>query len=289
MKSLNFHVWNIRKQLDLDNHHGILNIATYALGIGVVIVLARIMTITGWKEYLQLPDFSYLDALYTQLSITFIVISLTTILSSNTKIIYWTDKIELTLVKPIFSSFSAYATYIFACLTLSVIWTIKQDDLILISFGCSILVMTSLTFKLIEVYFGSSKVKQTLEWYFQWQMEYSEEEYKETSQKMIAVMTENMAENDFYEFFENFDFIYKLEQNYQRLYRVMEICANHNPVLLEQILKYIWDIKTAQSRYPKLLEPGLVPTLSNMKSHVKDHYEIVNCITDIEEKINDRA
>lgn len=287
-RQINFWMWSIREKLDLDKYHRIWNGITFFIGMFVILEIARLPIV----EWIAERGFHYAileskDTFFTQLSTSFIVISLTTILSSSTKQIYWSDKIELTLVKPMFSSFAAYATYTFASLLLSAYWCLIKSDKLYISFACSVLIMTSLTFKLIEVYFGNNKVKQTLEWYYEWLKEGKTEEYEETKEKMMTVMSKNMVENDFKEFFENFDFLYSMKE-YESLCRVIEICLNYNRVLLEQILKAIWDQKREHSEYTNLLtELEFERVLNTMKEQKEISHSIMYCIGDIEKKMNE--
>lgn len=241
-----YFVWDIRKRADVENRYVLFLVLEFGLGIVFLLLssmiipwIAELPWIVGHEKGFEMNqlsgDMGRADVLLTQISITFIVISLTTILSSNSKAIYWTDMVELTLVKPIFVSFKAFSAYIFACLAWSSVCVLIKSDKVYIGFWSSILIMTFFTFRLIRIYFGNNKIKKEAKVYFEWMRMKDKEEYLIAQQKMIHVMSKNIMENDFSEFYVNFDFLC-MEKEDVILSQVIQICGTHNEVLLENLV-----------------------------------------------------
>jgi hypothetical protein len=103
------------------------------------------------------------DMYYTQISVSFIIISLVSVLINVSKPVYWVDITQFKLIEPRHTAFIDFAAYIFGGLILSSIFIIFSSNYIIISFGFSILFMMALTIKMIGAYFGRDSVKVELQ------------------------------------------------------------------------------------------------------------------------------
>lgn len=285
IKKICFVIWTCRKKLDWDDNPKMMTILTYLLGL-ILLFLGRVglgeaaKCFPAFMSCKDLLGLNIEDMLYTQISITFIVITLTSILSSNVKIVYWMDKVELELINPVFTSFSAYTMYIFACLTMSFVWTLYAKEYVWLSFLLSIVVMSFLTLKMVNVYFGSNKVKQKMEWYFEWQKKNAKQEYEETLNKMIYITVKYSTENDIHSFFENMDFLYK-HGEFETMHDVIKLTGANNIVIIEQLTKRLLEKEANLKTYENLLVIDMGTTFGNIKgspnisSGTKQNIEII--------------
>lgn len=208
-------IWSCRCNPKINQHRRTKALLLYILGLLVIGGICTFLAYSGmWNNYMlegyfeSENSFTYQDVLFTQISVSFIVISLTTVLSSSAKVVYWIDKIELELVAPILTDFLAYTMYTFACLTASVYFVVKKSDFVYISFGFAILIMALLTIKLIGVYFESASLKEKISSYYDWISENGGALYEETKNTFAYVTVKYAQENNITAFFENIDFLY---------------------------------------------------------------------------------
>lgn len=99
-----------------------------------------------------------------QLSLTFITISVMSVLSDKSVIIYWENIAEARLIKPLFGCFASYTTYSITATVGAGISVILNNGLAFAVFFCiNILVLILLTLTMVNVYFGREEKKRTLE------------------------------------------------------------------------------------------------------------------------------
>ena len=140
----------------LDDAFHILDCITHTLSILFADICPNIQ--------LMIPDnYSSFDILLSQISNTFIVLSLTAVLSTNVGYVYWIDIKDHKLVEPLFSCFIAIMTYLLTDLCFSVIvYLLNKPDSLFLSFLVSIILLIWLSYKMISVYFGRNRMKQKL-------------------------------------------------------------------------------------------------------------------------------
>ena len=218
-------IWDVRERIKLNEHRILKAIFTYALALVLITIICMLLNYTGvWADnvvdkYFGGNDmgFTYQDILFTQISVSFIVISLTTVLSSNSKVIYWADLIQMELVDPILTDFLAYSMYIFACLTASIYFVVEKSHYVVISFGISVVLMVLLTIKMITVNFESEHSRRKIEMYYDWIITKEKEEksklYKEMISSFANINVKYAQEKNVVAFFENFDFLYERFEN----------------------------------------------------------------------------
>ena len=108
-------------------------------------------------------NYSSFDLLLSQISNTFIVLSLTAVLSTDVGCVYWIDIKDHKLVEPVFSCFIAIMTYLLTGLCFSIlVYLLDKPDSLIISYLISIVLLIWLSYKMISVYFGRSRMKRRL-------------------------------------------------------------------------------------------------------------------------------
>ena len=111
------------------------------------------------------------DFFLVEIQVTFIVVSLSTALSTQSKRVYWVDSFQYMLIKPKFTNFTALSSYILATLIVGIIWEIMDRCLksfsgmmgIMASFMLSLVFMIILSMRMIGANFGEEAIKRELE------------------------------------------------------------------------------------------------------------------------------
>ena len=99
-----------------------------------------------------------------QLSLTFITISVMSVLSDKSMVVYWENIAEARLIRPVFGSFAAYTAYSITATVGSGISVILHNHLgFLVFFVANILILIMLTWAMVDVYFGREDKKRRLE------------------------------------------------------------------------------------------------------------------------------
>ena len=106
-----------------------------------------------------------------EVQVAFIVVSLSTALSTQTKRVYWVDSFQYRLVKPKHTNFTALSSYILATLVVGILWEVLDRCIsslsgaagILLSFILSLILMIILSMRMIGANFGRESIKRDLE------------------------------------------------------------------------------------------------------------------------------
>lgn len=114
------------------------------------------------EERLEGTDlFGYYAA---QLSLTFISISVMSVLSDKSVIIYWANVSEDRLIKPTFSCFAAYTYYsIGATVGAGLGIALDNTPMFVVFFAINVAILILLTFSMIDVYYGRDTKKRKLQ------------------------------------------------------------------------------------------------------------------------------
>lgn len=149
-------------------------------GLFLLIKLICGESLNSFFTMLEKNGFNYLGTLSVQVSVSFIVISVVTVLSQKNSIIYWQDIMSYKLIDPKFTNFNALSSYIFSNLLLAIILIIINSKFVYFSFFITVLLIMILSVKMMEVYFSRDKIKTEME------KQYSKErEQRKSSQKML--------------------------------------------------------------------------------------------------------
>lgn len=112
----------------------------------------------------QLVSENIVSIYLAQLSLTFISISVMSMLSDDSITIYWENIAKRKLVFPIWSSFFAYTAYSMASLAIGGIATIFNYYILFVfAFIFDVVCLGKLTFSMLDVYFGTEAAKEELE------------------------------------------------------------------------------------------------------------------------------
>ena len=111
------------------------------------------------------------DAFRVEVQVAFIVVSLSTALSTSSKRVYWEEMFTYRLVSPMLTNFTALAAYTLATLAVGLFWRIYAvfwNDIygtigVAISFIISVIFMIMLSARMISANFGRDKIKAELE------------------------------------------------------------------------------------------------------------------------------
>ncbi len=112
---------------------------------------------------IQLPG-DLLDYYGAQLSLTFITISVMSVLSDKSVVVYWENIAEAKLIKPLFGSFASYTAYSITATVGAGISALLNNHLaFLVFFALNIPVLIALTLTMVDVYYGRDGKKKGLE------------------------------------------------------------------------------------------------------------------------------
>lgn len=112
---------------------------------------------------IQLPG-DLLGYYGAQLSLTFITISVMSVLSDKSVVVYWENIAEAKLIKPLFGSFASYTAYsITATVGAGISALLGEHLAFLVFFALNIPVLILLTLTMVDVYYGREGKKTKLE------------------------------------------------------------------------------------------------------------------------------
>lgn len=138
--------------------------------IYIVTSTAVLLAVTGIGYLLNLNSFiekfidiNYFDLLVGQVANTLIVLSLTSVLSSNFGQAYWMDIKDTKLITPFWGCFIGITVYLLTGLVYSVVaYVLRWNIGVVISALFSTILLIVLTFKMISIYFGKEDLKKQL-------------------------------------------------------------------------------------------------------------------------------
>lgn len=140
-----------------------IEIAAFSIIRLVVYLLMRLLFQEGIAVFPT--NFNEFDLLIAQISNTFIVLSLTSVLSTNMGTVYWIDIKDEKLVRPFFWCFYALTTYLLTSMVISIIEFFIQDLYgLCISFFMSIILLIFLTISMIDAHFNRNQIKNKYRW-----------------------------------------------------------------------------------------------------------------------------
>lgn len=181
-------------------HHFDFNkkVTLVTVAVGVAVILMGIILKFAFKADEALVCFvPFLDNLHrigsengltlylSQLSFTFITISVMSVLSDSSVVIYWENMVKKKLIEPVWSCFHAYTTYSFATVLFGGIAALIGLPLISLGFFVvDIFVLMALTFSMIDVYFKHDEKALKLEKEFR-ELVIAKEEPNEVPQDVL--------------------------------------------------------------------------------------------------------
>lgn len=133
-------------------------------------LVTAIIGVTLWVPHMwgiSLPQITLsgdlLDYYIGLLSLTFITISVMSMLSDKSVIIYWENVAEAKLIKPLFCSFVAYTAYSISATVGAGISVLLDNALAFTVFlALNVLILVCLTLTMVDVYYGREQKKRAL-------------------------------------------------------------------------------------------------------------------------------
>ncbi len=115
------------------------------------------------KFFCSFVDISYFDLLTGQIANTLIVLSLTSVLSSDFGQAYWIDIKDTKLITPFWWCFIGITVYLLTAMVFSItVYAMGCDAGVVVSAVFSTGLLIILTFKMISIYFGKEELKKQL-------------------------------------------------------------------------------------------------------------------------------
>lgn len=134
--------------------------------IALVLVLIYRMAGEQYNSFISAiaeNAFSIGDLLATQISVSFIVVSLVTVFSQRNDLVYWEDSVKYKLERPIMTNFSALSAYLFADLFFSILLVVLKNDYVYCTFFISVLLLFFMSYRIISAFFMHDLIKKQLE------------------------------------------------------------------------------------------------------------------------------
>ncbi len=171
--------------------------------IVVTLVVLSVTSITchflGIERILDgFTDINYFDLLTGQVANTLIVLSLTSVLSSNFGQVYWVDIKDTKLISPFWGCFIGITVYLLTGLIYSVAsYAIEFKSGIVISAVGSTVLLVILTFKMISIYFGKDELKKQLKVEYQKKLILNNTSYVTDYLRRLKIFQESIKNDDF--------------------------------------------------------------------------------------------
>lgn len=123
------------------------------------------MYVPGARSFLYgiISADSMLDLLLNQYTITFLIVSLLSLLSGNCECIYWVNILEQKIIKPLHRNFISLTIYAFLSMFAGTLAYIVKDLVLVITyFFMDACILVVLTLKMVGVFFGKAKIQRSL-------------------------------------------------------------------------------------------------------------------------------
>ena len=157
--------------------------------LGVIISSVVCIAISKTSlNYLLIPlgnDLNKYDMYFTQISVSFIIVSLVSVFSTDSNTVYGVHIVHYKLMKQKYFSFMDIAAYIMGCLLISTYCLIMNSNCIVIPFFLSIILLVILTKKMIGSYFGKESVKKELERKYKQAKDMNSDEYEKIKKEIV--------------------------------------------------------------------------------------------------------
>lgn len=136
--------------------------------IATSLIILLLITVASYvtgaaKLFENYVDINYFDLLVGQIANTLIVLSLTSVLSSNFGQAYWVDIKDTKLITPFWGCFIGITVYLLTALVFSIFaYATGYNAGVVISAVFATILLIILTFKMISIYFGKEELKKQL-------------------------------------------------------------------------------------------------------------------------------
>ena len=104
-----------------------------------------------------------INIIITQYTITFLIVSLLSLLSGSGEYIYWVNVLEQKIIAPRHLNFTSLSVYAFISMFAgTAAFLAAKNDLVLIFFTVDVILLVFLTFRMTGVYFGKGRLRRKL-------------------------------------------------------------------------------------------------------------------------------
>jgi hypothetical protein len=184
------------------------------------------------------------DIYFAQMSLTFITVSVISVLSDRSRHLYWKDLVQVRLIEPIRSCFYAYTYYAFSTLVFSTVALLLNEPiLVMLSFLSDACILSRLTYSIINVFCdrNSQKAKAVKE--FNEAKKNDEAAYENILIKLSENTIQRYENKEWDEFIENIEFCVKNCESSETGYIVKSISkrvrADENYEYFKAIIKIV--------------------------------------------------
>lgn len=176
-----------------------------------------------------------------QLSLSFIILTLTAILSSNLKTILWTNQIEFNLKKPVFLGFIGYTSRIISNFVLTCVFIGLKSKFLYVNFLIFLITLIIFMYRLISINYDEDGCRRKIIMYFDWikkvaadedlkKVEYENNrkdfivEYENIKKDFIVESCKYVEENNIMNFKENILFL-KEREEYETIVNILRLVS----------------------------------------------------------------
>lgn len=132
----------------------------------------------------------------TQYTITFLIISLLSLLSGRGEYVYWVDVLEQKVISPKHLNFISMSVYAFISMIAGTIAFVNSEtDLVLIFFVIDVTILIFLTFRMTSVFFGQDRLRRGLYSEIETEVKKYLEEPQEETLRGISAKLNGIYEN----------------------------------------------------------------------------------------------
>jgi len=227
---------------------------------------------------LEENGFNYLATLSIQVSVSFIVVSVVTVLSQKNCVIYWQDIMSYKLIDPMFTNFNALASYVFADLLLSIFFVITDSKFIYICFFITVILIMLLSLKMMEVYFSRDKIKIQMANQYAKEREHRKSNqktldlYREHKRKVIQYTIQAIDKNDIDVVCENLELLLRNEENDDSVYIIKKMLNEKKVYTISRVAKtnfFIFNKIQYINLFCEICEEILSETNSNNDENIR--------------------
>jgi len=223
-------------------------IARFLLGMILTLALWLVIRLCGIElslltTTLEECGFSFADAFFNQVSVTFIVISVVTVFASATQMAYWEDVMQYELVKPRYWNFTSIAAYLFSSLFIGILMILLEDGFIYLNFLLSIFLICILTVKMMAAFFAREYILSDLEEEFRkvrngrYEKEQIRHEYQEYKILLTQTTMQQIEDNQFDKVGENVKLLFRNEEYEDGEYLLNQMIRKDKAYLVSSIIK----------------------------------------------------
>lgn len=192
---------------------------------------------------LERNGFTFLEVVNTQISISFLVVSLMTMFSQKNYVVYWEDIMFTKLVSPVLTNFNALCSFLFADLIITIALVVTESKYTYMTFLFSILLIMFMSLKMLTVYFSGNIIRVKLTKQFLQEKELRARSkkhlnsYRNHKRTLIQYTIQAIESNDIDIVCENMALLYRGDEDADTNYLVNTMVENNKLYMLSRVAK----------------------------------------------------